>query len=456
MVCLQKTISISFSYLFFMYLPYNLRRIFEKGSKIIGDEDVLVIAHKDADGFISYALLNKVFNVKGVFFLNNLSPQILENIPKDFEGYIFADVGNNNENLIFNKLKDKKVLIIDHHPTTSEKIIYGREQLNLNSYLLGIDGFKSISSSGLCFLLSKTYNKYEDIYNFLPLVGAFSDMQMKSPKGFNKFFLENAIARGEIYIEHGIFFPMKSIRPVYKSIEMLFNEHGIPYTPQDAILLMKEAGISPYKIERMRKIPIKASDLTEEEKRILSTHIAIELHDKGIKDDLGDIHIVMDKYLLQEFTTLINAAVKMSKIKEGLRLAYNLDDIYPIYEQYRKEVGKSFTTALNNIKEHGNIKYYIFSYRELKDASLTGTIANMLIKQLNAEIVLIGYEYEDIIKFSIRSKDIDIGSLVREFCSNKEECVGNGHPNAAGGTIKKEDLMELLNYIHRFSLSHKP
>ncbi len=436
-----------------MYVPYNIRKVFEKASMRIRNKKMLIISHKDADGFLSYALLQRCMEKDEIsrLFLNILTPDILDSIPMDFDAYLFVDTGNCLEKNIFERFRNKTVIILDHHPTSYNKIFHSQNHFNINAYLLGMDGNKDICSAGLSYLLSKSVSKYAfEGYFYIPVAGAFADMQIsREIKGFNSFFLHNALARGEMTIEKSLILPAKSVRPLYKSIEFFMNDRGIEYTSYDAILFLKNIGVNPYKMDLFRRIPRKADDLSEDEIKLISTHLAIELQERGVESEeiLREAYIIKNKYLLEEFVTLTNACVKLGYVDNGLSLVFKMKDMYHIYENYRREIGKGFNKAYRNLQVHDNIAYYIFDKKDLRDSSLTGSIATMLNKKVMKEIIFIGYLNEDIIKFSIRSKNIDVNSLVREFCNRVPGCYGNGHPHAAGGTIPREHLNEFIEFL---------
>ncbi len=427
-----------------------LSRALEKGAKLMED-NTLVITHKDADGMLSYSLLNHLDNVN-CMFLSQLTDPVLENIPMDFDSYVFVDLGNGFEKKIYEIFNSKKVIILEHHNSEFKEVFVSSKHLNINSYLFGINGNNEISSTGLSYLLVKKKHPFTFTgYFYVPVAGAYGDMQTKEGFiGLNAIFLNNALIRNEIYIEKTLSLPGVNLKPLHKSLKLFFDSIGIEVDTPYILNTLSSIGITPYKMHNMKRVPIKVKDLTEDEKIKLATHLAIFLKDRGMEEEFlfRNSYVIKDKYLLEEFVTLVNSCVKLGKINDGLELILEMKDKYEIYEKYIQHIGKAFNKAYRAIKDtSGSVLWYIFNKPELKEDSLTGTIATMLNSKLECEVVVVGYDTGEDIKFSIRSKSIDVGILTRTFCSKHKNCYGNGHTNAAGGIMPKTTFYMFVNYL---------
>ncbi len=433
-------------------LPPTLSRALEKGAKLI-EGSVLVITHKDADGMLSYSLLNHLDNVN-CMFLSQLTDNVLENIPMDFDSYVFVDLGNGFEKKIYETFSSKKVIILEHHNPDIREVFVSSKHLNINSYLFGINGNNEVSSAGLSYLFVKKKHPFTFTkYFYIPVAGAYGDMQAKEGFiGLNAIFLNNALIRNEIYIEKTLSLPGVNLKPLHKSLKLFFESIGIEVDTSYILNTLSSIGITPYKIHNMKRVPIKVKDLTEDEKIKLATHLAIFLKDMDIEEEFlfRNNYVIKDKYLIEEFVTLVNACVKLGKIKDGLELIIEMKDKYELYEKYIRFIGNAFNKAYRTMKDNASdVLMYVFDKSELKEDSLTGTVATMLNSKLESEVIIVGYDTGEDIKFSIRSKSIDVGMLTRTFCSKHKNCYGNGHTNAAGGIMPKTTFYIFVEYVKK-------
>ncbi|MCK4883882.1 MAG: DHH family phosphoesterase, partial [Candidatus Diapherotrites archaeon] len=153
-------------------------------------DDFQVIGHFDADGLTSIGIIGQTLFRLGKQFQSKAIKQLysdeLDGLEK--QNIIFLDLGSGQINTIREKLKDKNILIIDHHtpaektkleenqPTNKESESKSESEiLEFNPHMFGIDGGSEISGSGMSFFVARQFG-FNDL-SALAIVGAAGDMQ---------------------------------------------------------------------------------------------------------------------------------------------------------------------------------------------------------------------------------------------------------------------------------------
>ncbi|NPA38429.1 MAG: DHH family phosphoesterase [Candidatus Nanohaloarchaeota archaeon] len=393
----------------------------------------LVVCHKDADGILSASLTLLYLHQKGIeadvaCTSHLLVEKLKQKITSHYDKYYFLDIGSQKEILISKTFHNS--VIIDHHPPGLKDISALKNVKIINAYLEGLDGSKEITATGMVFY--NFYNPHFHQYFYIPAVSAFADSQPFI--GPNKRFLNNAILRNQIKEETGINLFGYSLKPISKNLEYFFDEIG---ADENATYILKKLHIPPNKTIK---------DLTKGEEIKLATYLAM----KGYLSQIIDKrYLIKSTYELKEYTSLINAAVKLDEIKKAINfILKEKGNLYELYEIYRRKLRKYVKKALNTAEEKGKA---VIVNIPMEENAITGTIATILSqKHYLGKIVCVCTPYEDnYIKFSLRyagEEKLDLGKKVRELKADLN-IDGSGHKKAAGGIVHQEDLEKFTNAL---------
>ncbi|MBD3163949.1 hypothetical protein GF323_02005 [Candidatus Woesearchaeota archaeon] len=132
-----------------------------------------VIAHFDADGISSAAILARMLSKEGrmfkLSFVSQLNKKNLEIISRErHEIVMFADVGAGNISDIESMLKGKKVIILDHHICQKKDA----NATHVNPMLFGVE--EKMSGSMICYLFASSICDMREMSG-IALAGAAGD-----------------------------------------------------------------------------------------------------------------------------------------------------------------------------------------------------------------------------------------------------------------------------------------
>ncbi|AEH07105.1 DHH family phosphoesterase [Methanothermococcus okinawensis] len=410
---------------------------------------IRVITHHDTDGLTSGALiikmlyrLNKEFHLSIVEYL---SKEFVDKLGEEYNNrynnndnnnnnnednilYIFCDMGSSRINDILNQ--GLNAIILDHHPPVINDLEV-KEIYQLNAHILGINGAKEISASGVCYLVAREFGFYD--LSALAITGAIGDMQHKPFSGMNKYIINEA--REHRYLT-GI---LKDIiyncydLPVWKS--MLYNTQ--PYirelnNKEKIINFLKKLNIDPEK-----------RNLNEEDRQKLKIALMpyVEKEEDIIVDRYVIKHKVDDAFYLSE---LLNACGRKGLGSVGIGAAVEDDECIniakDIYIEYKEEIIQEIrNTQINSLN---NIEYFFGK------KGMVGIIASLFVKD---KPVLGIYEEGEYYKISSRGNK----NLVNEGLNLSEAMKiaykfggnGGGHNVASGARVPKIHLDEFLKEV---------
>ncbi len=421
----------------------------------------LIVSHYDADGIASSALLQKtLITIKKEFdyvFIKILGREIIENIAKTpYKNIIFSDLGSGNIEDIEALLKNKTVLILDHHQLKSKK--QTSNVVQINPFDFGFDGEKDISGAGITYLFCKKITPRIKEYAYLSIVGAFGDSQMENNEigVINKHLLEESLMTNKLKKSKGLNIFGKFTRPLHKSLEFNTDPYieGITGNESGAVQFLISLGIPLNNGKKWRTL----SELSKSEEQKLTTALLLEVDKKEYSKIVGDVYRVLDNYEIKEFVTLLNACGRMEKPFEGIKLCLGINNNSErIYEEYHQELSKSMSWIKRNqnkfIKEDDLM---IIDLKNEVNPNLTGTVLSMIIKnQSNYNYFISMATEKDMIKISARTgqknkKNVNLNYILQKICANNGG-YGGGHKNAAGGRIPLENkdkfIKDILSYF---------
>jgi len=116
-------------------------------------ETIRIISHLDADGITAAALMINTLQNENKEYDLSIYSQLTDNVCEELSKeentyYIITDLGSSQLSSINKHLKNKKILILDHH-IPQEKA--NDNISHINPHLVGIDGSTYIAGSGVVF-----------------------------------------------------------------------------------------------------------------------------------------------------------------------------------------------------------------------------------------------------------------------------------------------------------------
>ncbi len=182
----------------------ELQRTADETASIIRDaaskeSTILTVTHFDADGLtagaIAFEAVKRLNTIVHLRIVENLSEKTIEEIGKiDADFIIFSDIGSGYLDIVSKGLKNREIVIADHHQ------VLGEAPPNLhhfNTHLMGFNGSEEISGAGTAYLLAKAIDPKNVDLSALAIVGCLGDQQDKGPKrsliGLNTEILEDAV-----------------------------------------------------------------------------------------------------------------------------------------------------------------------------------------------------------------------------------------------------------------------
>ncbi len=427
------------------------------------NETVRIISHLDTDGICASSIIIKALLNKNMRYSVSIIPQLDEQgiigySRESYKNYIFTDLGSGQIGLIKRYLKEKRVLIMDHHvpkKTDSDDL----DIVHLNPHLYGIDGSEEIAGAGVVYHFARRLSDKNKNSAHLAILGAIGDAQEK--KGFGKLndeILKDAVEIGKLNVENGIRFFGASSRPLHKLLEFSTD----PFIPEvtgstsGAIKFLKETGINPKLNNKWRML----SQLTGSEvKKLSKAIIEKRSNEKNPADITGPLyHLYNEKKDspirdLKEFSTLLNACGRMGKA--GLGIGTCLGDISSkqkailTLKDYKKQILNSMRWIQSNKNTAGVIegdKYIIINARDNISSTIIGTVASILSRSKQYPkgtlILAIAQAMDFTSKTSLRVVGRPDERDLREIIKQITTAVGGesgGHMNAAGSIIKTDD-----------------
>jgi single-stranded-DNA-specific exonuclease len=142
---------------------------------------------------------------------------------------ILTDFGSGYLDLLNEKIPNVKVVILDHHQTTSK--VVNPNFVQVNPHLFGIDGATDVSGSGVAYFAAKAVNATNIDLAPIALVGALGDMQDKyeqrSMRSLNEIIVNDGVSSGLLKVDKDLIFFGRETRPIYKMLATTTN----PFIP---------------------------------------------------------------------------------------------------------------------------------------------------------------------------------------------------------------------------------
>ncbi len=432
-------------------------------------DPIRIFSHYDTDGITSAAIMTKALFREGKSFhltaVKQLNKSFIDELNKCREELIiFLDFGSGQLKFL-SELKNKKLIIIDHHQPNGEKKDF---IIHVNPVDFGIN--ENISSSGVSYIFSRALGQANKDLSELAVIGAIGDSQMGSIgenwglMGLNKELLKDAEDSKKLKASKGLRIWGRTTRPIHKALEYCLD----PYIPNvtgsesNSIQFLQELNIELKDANgKWRTL----SDLTDEEQKKLASGIIIERVKKDHENPdwiFGDIYELLDRGEYNdanEFATMVNACGKLGEADLGISFCMNDQTAYTkvkrLLEKYRRTLG----SGLNLIhKEKDKImretsKAIYFLVGNKISEHIISNVISIISKNWDLDKPIFGLaDAEEGIKISARASDalVTAGINLKEILSKTAgelEGEGGGHKGASGATIPKGTEEEFIRKV---------
>jgi single-stranded-DNA-specific exonuclease len=442
------------------------------------DGFIHVFSHLDADGVAAAAVIGKaLFRLDARFRLRVtqwIDEKIIGEIVADKpQLVVLTDFGSGYLDLLDEKVPDFKVLILDHHQITGD--VDNENFVHVNPHLHGIDGATDVSGSGVAYFVAKAVNAENVDLAPIALVGALGDMQDKNEQrklgGLNEIIVEDAVGANLVTVEKDLTFFGRETRPIHRALAAANSPFipGLSGEEDKSLAFLASLDIKPKEDEKWRAL----RDLTEDEKKRLSSALADYLISKGLHAEvanlIGNVYVLVNEEAwtplrdAREFALVLNSTGRMDRPSLGIAICMGdrgaaLEEANKVLEDYRKSISTYLGWVMEKperMKEFENI--YVVYGENFINEKIIGTISSILSMGLtNPEKPLIAYanvEKEGAAKFSARttavalSKGVNLGDVMC-VASEKYGGKGGGHNVAAGAQVPIDQVENFISTVN--------
>ncbi len=416
--------------------------------------------------------------MKGNFQLRVIKepdPQTLDDALRcEPEFVVFADIGSGYLEGLVERIKERELLIIDHHPPSSKP---SQRVVQVNPHDFGIDGATDVSAAGLAYLVCRNLSPSNADLSALAVVGALGDMQDKNKerclRGLNDLAVRDAVECGCLKTDRDLLFFGRETRPIHRAISLTTTPY-LPYLSgeeDNCTALLASRNISLKDGERWRTI----SDLSHKEKQALLSGIIDLLLSKGFKGSKA-LELIGTVYTLtkeptgsptrdaREFSSTLNACGRMDR--QGLAVAICLgergtvmDDVQEVVTGYRKRLAEYMEWLTQTPSAVTELQAVCVVRGEEKIAeNMTGALSSIISSaghlRPDKATVVAAKSRDGGVKISARApeallrKGVDLG-LVLQKAAAALGGFGGGHNVAAGAHIASVNPEELYHMIDR-------
>ena len=415
---------------------------------------IRVVSHYDADGISAGGIICNALYREGYDFhatlMRNPFDKGLERLAKEEnELIIFSDMGSGQIETM-EKL-GCKVIIFDHHQYLKSEV--GKDVLQINANLCGIDGNYESSGATLSFFFAKTLNTENEDLSSLALAGAIGDKQhIGGIRGFNKEILESALEGGFLKEQMGIKLYGDSLfDALYFSIDPYYK--GLSGDKDEIERILDKLNINKN---------TKIEDINNDKLIRLRSFLLFKLIKAGCPKNILDITI-RKRYFseslgceLERFADLLDACGKNGYRGLGLSICLGdsnaFEEAKTVEKEYKQKILKYLIELeKDETKEAEGMRYF---YSE--SSSLGGVVAGIAMNYILDEkkpLFSIAKK-EDEIHVSCRGnqnlvkKGLDLGGAMKKVTSVLGG-HGGGHKIAAGATIALEKEKEFLEKVDK-------
>jgi len=456
----------------------DAKPFFQKLDNVVSEFNELegpfkIVSHLDADGLASAAIIVRALMRAGKKFsvsvLRNVDSNSLDELfREDYANFIFVDLGSNCVKAISEKLKDRTVLILDHHRPDGFK---AGNVMHVNPFLFEIDGDRDVSGASVSYFFARSLDEKNKEVAHLAVIGSIGDCQeSKGFSGLNDLVLEDAVDAGKIEVREGLRVFGTQTKPIHKVLEYSTDPYipGVTGNENGVLEFLSEVGVEfKDKNGKYRKMV----HLDEDDVKKLVTGIILRRmgSEENPEDVLGNIYLLVDEEDesptrdAREFSTLLNSCGRLNKPSLGVGVCLGSGklkkDAAYVLDAYRKEIVSSLNWFYDARKRKEIVEkkgYVIVNAEDNIRDTLVGTLASIIsnsnIYGKGKVVVVMANTLEGDIKVSMRvlgNGKIDL----REVIDSVLEVVGGwggGHKSAGGCLVPQEKEKLFLETLQKF------
>lgn len=432
-------------------VPTKLLTTLSQAADIVRSHDFIqVFSHYDADGVSSAAIIanallraGKEFRVTLFTTLNDFNMGIISRTKADC--MIISDLGASYIDQL-DEL-DSEIVVLDHHTVISEakKVCYA------NPHLYGIDGMTSGCGATMSLLFAITLDEGNWDLVQLAFAGIAGDRQhINGLSGLNTYLLEQGVERGFIEEVPGSLIPAGDLMTELFLVTDPYIR-GVSGNAEGVSKILEDAGIKHGK---------SFMDLTEEEKRKLSSLIAVKLTEQGVQ--LSSMNeVARDRYFLKSMN--MDAEVLSSILNGcgrsgvgGMGIAAGMGDkrAMELGAELTRESARLVVENMVALDEKGLNQRKYFQWFDSTDSGFTGMLCGIAMQSIgDSDKPTIGLnQSNDPVNISSRGmwgqleKGIDLSVAMREACAAVGGS-GGGHRIASGGSVPADKVEEFLDIL---------
>jgi len=417
-----------------------------------GHDFIQIYSHYDADGvsaasIIAQTLLREGKEFRATLFttLNDYNMDIIRSTKADC--IIITDLGASYIDQLDAMKQD--IVVLDHHTIISEaqRVCYA------NPHLYGIDGMTSGCGATMALLFSVTMNERNWDLVQVAFAGIAGDRQhINGLTGLNTYLLDQGKKRGFIEEMPG------SLIPSGELMTQLFLAtdpyiRGVSGDEAGVAKLLDDAGIDHGK---------SYMDLTEEEKRKLSSLIAVRLTQQGMLEQSMN-EIARTRYFLKGFdmdaeylSSVLNSCGRSGFGGMGISAGMGDRKSIDMGANLMKEADRELVLNMVELDKKGLNQREHFQWFDSSDSGYTGMLCGISMQCIgNPNKPTIGMNRsKEPVNLSSRGMWVQLDRGINLAVAMREACAavggeGGGHRIAAGGSIPSEKVEEFLTTLDR-------
>ena len=424
---------------------------------VLKEKRARIFAHFDCDGITSAAIVCKTFLRENFSFTLSFLKRLTREKIKEFElaedeVLLLLDMGSGHLAELEDFCSKTQVFVFDHHHFFSK---FSHPNFFFLNPLVFFQEKSSLSTSIVCYFLSKFFNPSNSLLVDLALVGALGDEleESWSFEGLPAKLVQEAAELGRVSITQGIRIYGRS-KPLHQALAHTFNPYipGVTGSESNAAQFLSEIGLQLKEGNEWKKLKYLS---LEEQKKLCSAIIMERLkdRDKRAEDIFGNVytlpHNPEDFQDAREFATLLNACGKLGKPWLGLKACLQdfsaSQELLEVFEEYRKALSQCLEAA--NEANFLRKKFLYFLARDKIPDTLVGTVTSILLSMGVARTIFSFAESEEGLKVSARSCDeLNLGELLSK-ASRLVGGEGGGHAQAAGASIPKGTETKFIEIV---------
>ncbi|MCL2143697.1 MAG: DHH family phosphoesterase, partial [Methanomassiliicoccaceae archaeon] len=329
-------------------------------------DDVLVVAHIDADGICAAAIASRTLDRLGkkhnVTFVKKLDDNSINTVNGSSSSLVWlVDLGSG----YLSSITRQNVVVADHH-VPDPKWMSGQTSLfdfsglvHVNPHSCGMDGAAEISGAGVTYVISKKIDPNNTDLAYLAVIGASGDVQDRSGSGFegyNRRILADAVGEGSVEVIDDLRLFGRETRPLMQFIQFC-NDPFLPGLTSDS------AGCSKFFADLSIELRDRSwrtwADLGDDEKDAVKISLIEILTDSGADAGrlMGEVY-TLPKYEkgcelrdAKEYATLLNSCGRYDDAPTGMRICLDDKNALNDAKKNRVEHKKQLSVAMNHIRQ---------------------------------------------------------------------------------------------------------